>query len=103
MAFIFFMTLPGLVVLLTVAAFVDQAMLRAGRAGMLPWRGAGRQGQVASTGFELLHATLSAGKQEELKQRRTSLALRDEEGDGAPPRSRIDLDGGTAVLRIPPS
>ncbi|MFI9106660.1 DUF6191 domain-containing protein [Streptomyces fildesensis] len=31
------------------------------------------------------------------------MALRDEEGDGAPPRSRIDLDGGTAVLRIPPS
>ncbi|MFI9103801.1 DUF6191 domain-containing protein [Streptomyces fildesensis] len=27
--------------------------------------------------------------------------MRDEEGDGAPPRSRIDLDGGTAVLRIP--
>ncbi|MCZ4123915.1 hypothetical protein [Streptomyces sp. H39-S7] len=33
MAFLFFMTLPGLVVLLTVAALVDQVMLRAGMEG----------------------------------------------------------------------
>ncbi|WP_316782402.1 hypothetical protein [Streptomyces sasae] len=72
MQFVFFMTLPGLVVLLTVLAFVDQLPMRAGRAGALPWRNAGRRGQIAATGFEQLHAALS-----------------------------VDLTAGTAVIRIP--
>ncbi|WP_181387585.1 hypothetical protein [Streptomyces sp. Act143] len=42
MRFVFFMTLPGLVVLLTVPALVDQLLLRAGRSGAPPWRNAGR-------------------------------------------------------------
>lgn len=95
------MTLPGLVILLTVVAFIDQLMLRAGRAGILPWRGSGRQGQISATGFEQLHASLSPGKHSELEQRRITLLLRDEEGDGAPPRSTVDLDQGTAVILIP--
>ncbi|MGW6794972.1 DUF6191 domain-containing protein [Streptomyces chartreusis] len=52
MQFLFFMTLPGLVVLLTVPAFVDR------------------------------------------------LLMRDDEEDGAPPRSTVDLRGGTAVIRL---
>ncbi|MBD0843202.1 MULTISPECIES: DUF6191 domain-containing protein [unclassified Streptomyces] len=101
MQFVFFMTLPGLVVLLTVLAFVDQLLLRAGRAGALPWRNAARQGQVSATGFEQLHAALSPGKQHELKERQSSLVMRDDEEDGAPPRSTVDLTRGTAVIRLP--
>ena len=101
MQFVFFMTLPGLVVLLTVLAFVDQLLLRAGRAGMLPWRNSARQGQISATGFEQLHAALSPGKQNELKERQSSLVLRDDEEDGAPPRSTVDLTAGTAVIRLP--
>jgi hypothetical protein len=37
------MTLPGLVILLTALAFVDQLLLRLGQAGLLPWRNALRQ------------------------------------------------------------
>ncbi|MCG7205954.1 DUF6191 domain-containing protein [Streptomyces arenae] len=101
MQFVFFMTLPGLVVLLTVLAFADQLLLRAGRAGMLPWRNAARQGQISATGFEQLHAALSPGKQHELKERQSALVLRDDEEDGAPPRSTVDLAAGTAVVRLP--
>ncbi|MFG2954247.1 DUF6191 domain-containing protein [Streptomyces sp. NPDC048291] len=101
MPFVFFMTLPGLVLLLTVLAFVDQLLLRAGRAGVLPWRNAARQGQVSATGFEQLHAALSPGKQNELKERQSALVLRDDEEDGAPPRSAVDLAAGTAVIRLP--
>ncbi|MGW3829037.1 hypothetical protein ACWEAF_44340, partial [Streptomyces sp. NPDC005071] len=36
MEFVVLMTLPGLVILLTVLAFADQLLLRAGRAGVLP-------------------------------------------------------------------
>jgi Family of unknown function (DUF6191) len=27
--------------------------------------------------------------------------LRDDQGDGAPPRTRVDLDGGRAIVRLP--
>lgn len=102
MGFAVFVTLPGLVILLTAVAFIDQLLLRAGRAGVLPWRNAARQGQVSTTGFELLHATMSPGKQSELKERRSALLMRDDEEDGAPPhRTTVDLDSGTAVVRMP--
>ncbi|MER5951179.1 DUF6191 domain-containing protein [Streptomyces sp. NPDC001904] len=94
MGLVFFMTLPGLVVALTVIAFTDQGLRLAGR----------RKGrsQVSSTGFEQLHATFSAGKQNELKERQSALVLRDDEEDGAPPaRSRVDLASGRAVIRLP--
>ncbi|MFE7570221.1 DUF6191 domain-containing protein [Streptomyces sp. NPDC057539] len=97
-----FMTLPGLVIVLTLVAFIDQLLLRAGRAGLLPWRNSARQGQISATGFEQLHASFSPGKQNELKERQSALLLRDDEEDGAPPhRTTVDLDGGTAVIRIP--
>ncbi|PBC93558.1 hypothetical protein SAMN05446589_0016 [Streptomyces sp. OV198] len=100
MGFAVFMTLPGLVILLTLAAFADQLLLRAGRAGLLPWRNGVRQDQISATGFEQLHASLSPGKQNELKERQSALVLRDDEEDGAPPhRTTIDLEGGTAVVR----
>ena len=104
MAFLVLMTLPGLVILLTVLAFVDQLLLRVGRAGVLPWRTGGRQGQVSATGFEQLHASFSPGKQNELRERQSALMLRDDDEDGAPPhRTTVDLDGGTAVVRVPPT
>jgi hypothetical protein len=93
----FAMTLPGLVVLLVVVAFADQVLLTVRGHGLVPWR---RDTQVSSTGFDLLHAALSPGKQHELDQRRTEELVRDEEDEGAPPRSRVDLDAGVAHLRL---
>ncbi|MGR4880504.1 DUF6191 domain-containing protein [Streptomyces sp. LARHCF249] len=102
MELIVFVTLPGLVVLLTVIAFVDQLLLRVGRAGLLPWRNSVRQGQISATGFEQLHASFSPGKQNELKERQSALVMRDDEEDGAPPnRTTVDLQGGKAVVRMP--
>ncbi|MFI6287319.1 DUF6191 domain-containing protein [Streptomyces sp. NPDC051018] len=93
MEFVVFMTLPGLVILLTVIAFGDQLLRATGRGK--------RTGQVSSTGFEQLHASFSPGKQSELKERRSALLLRDDDEDGAPPnRSTVDLDGGRAVVRL---
>ncbi|MCZ0990771.1 DUF6191 domain-containing protein [Streptomyces diastatochromogenes] len=103
MGFAVFMTLPGLVILLTALAFADQLLLRAGRAGLLPWRNAARAGQISATGFEQLHGALSPGKQHELKERQSALVLRDDEEDGAPPhRSTVDPTTGIAVIRVTP-
>ena len=71
------------------------------RTRWIPWRGSGREGQVSATGFEQLHLVFAASKQHELDERRTALMLRDDQGDGAPPRTRVDLDGGLAVVRLP--
>ncbi|MFD5324818.1 DUF6191 domain-containing protein [Streptomyces sp. NPDC127092] len=95
MEFAVFVTLPGLVILLTLIAFGDQILRPTGRGR--------RGGQVSSTGFEQLHATFSQGKQNELKERQSSLVMRDDEEDGAPPhRSTVDLAGGRAVIRLTP-
>ena len=72
MQFVFFMTPPGLVIMLTLLAAVDQLLLlRAGRAGVLPWRNSARQGRISATGSEQLQAGLSLGKQNELKERQS--------------------------------
>lgn len=102
MSVVFFMTLPDLVLVLTLVAFADQLLPRAGRAGALPWRNSARQGQISATGFEQLHASLSPGKQHELRERRSALVLPDDEDDGAPPhRTTVDLENGTVVVRMP--
>lgn len=101
MAVLWAMSIPGLVCALAVLAVLDQLALRAGRARWVPWRGTGREGQISATGFEQLHAQFAAGKQHELDERGSTLMLRDEEGEGAPPRTRVDLAGGTAVVVVP--
>lgn len=102
MALVFAMTIPGLVCVLVALSFVDQLALRARRSRLVPWRGTGREGQISATGFEQLHAQFAVGKQHQLDERQSSLMLRDEEGEGAPPRTRVDLAGGVAVV-VPPT
>jgi uncharacterized protein DUF6191 len=97
MTMLFALTLPGLVVLLFVLAVVDLVLVRVRGRGIVPWR---RDRVAASTGFDLLHAALSPGKEHELDQRRTELVLREEDDDGAPPRDPVDLEHG--VVRLPP-
>ncbi len=101
MAFILFMTIPGLVLLLVALVAVDRMGLAANRRLRLPWRREESGRPVSAAGIDEMQALFYATKRYELDQRRTSLMLRDEESDGAPPRSRVDLDGGTAVIRGP--
>ncbi|MFJ3787874.1 DUF6191 domain-containing protein [Kitasatospora sp. NPDC090091] len=95
------MSIPGPACAPVAPAFVDQLALRARKSRWIPWRGTGREGQVSATGFEQLHAQFAAGKQHELDERRSTLMLRDEEGEGAPPRTRVDLAAGKAVVVRP--
>ncbi|KOV78689.1 hypothetical protein ADL03_39250 [Nocardia sp. NRRL S-836] len=90
MGFLFAMSLPALVVGLFVLAVAEKVTRR--RSGGTP---------VSAAGFGELGATFEVGIRDELEYRKEERQLRDEEGDAAPPRSRIDLDGGTAVLRLP--
>ncbi|MFJ1705296.1 DUF6191 domain-containing protein [Kitasatospora sp. NPDC088346] len=92
---------PGPVCAPVAVAFVDRPALRASRVWWVPWRGTGRGGWISATGFERLHARFAAGEQHALDRRRSTLMRRDEEGEGAPPRTRVDPAAGTAVVRPP--
>jgi hypothetical protein len=95
-------SIPGLVILLVVVAGIDRMGRSANRRFRLPWR-RGEEGRpLAASGLDELNAFFTATKRHELDQRRISLVLRDEEGDGAPPRSEVDLDAGTAIIRKDP-
>jgi hypothetical protein len=97
MGFAVALTLPGLVLVLLAVAAIDQLLLRVQGRGLMSWR---KDAQVSSTGFELLHATLSPGKADELAQRRIEEVIRDDEEDGAPPRSWVDFATGVAHIKV---
>lgn len=92
-------SIPGLVLMLIVFAAIDRMGRAANRRLRLPWRRDESGRPMAATGIDEMHAIFYAMKRHELDQRRTSLMLREEEGDGAPPRTTVDLDGGTATVR----
>ena len=72
-----------------------------GQLGVEPGDACGQSGlDLAAVGIEELDAVYLAGKRHELDQRQTMLMMRDEQGDGAPPRTETDLEGGTAVIRL---
>ena len=96
-------SVPGLVILLITVAAIDRMGLAANARFRLPWRKPEDRRPVASSGVDELQALFTPTKRYELDERRTSLILRDEEGDGAPPRTKIDLDEGTAIIRNAPS
>ena len=59
-----------------------------------------REGDKGSPQGGTLIRAFSTGKQSELEERRSAPVMRDDEEDGAPPRSTVDLRGGTAVIRL---
>ncbi|WP_031071430.1 DUF6191 domain-containing protein [Streptomyces sp. NRRL WC-3742] len=67
-------------------------------------RGRGAAGAPRGAGAmatEEMHALLYPGKRVQLEQRRIELVLRDDEHDGAPKRTGVDLDAGRVVIRRP--
>ncbi|MFE4518580.1 DUF6191 domain-containing protein [Kitasatospora sp. NPDC056783] len=86
----------GLVAVFFLAAVVRRLRTRPAATGLsTPSGGRG----VGATATEELHALLYPGKRVQLEQRRVELVLRDDEHDGAPKRTGIDLAGGRAVIR----
>jgi hypothetical protein len=92
MGLLFAMTLPALVLLLTVLGIVE--LISAKRRGR-------RGSAMSSTGFDVLQEALYPSKKHEIEQRDHEALVTEEDAEGAPPRSRIDLDNGTATIRLP--
>ncbi|AXB43400.1 DUF6191 domain-containing protein [Amycolatopsis albispora] len=102
---LFALSIPGLVCLLVLLAAVERFGRWVGDRGLLPWRrrrrAAGRA-PLTATGVDELHAFFSGSRRAELDERKSQSLLREEAGDNAPPRSRIDLERGVADLVLPP-
>lgn len=90
------------------------AMLLLGAAAALRWvytrfpktgHSTGRRTstRLAAAGVEEITAFWYGSKRDQLDHRAAQTMLRDEESEGAPPRDRIDLAAGRAVLVARPS
>jgi hypothetical protein len=82
---------------------IDRVGLWARDRGWIRWRQRqARQRRKSSAWIEELHALYYSNKRHELEQRAVEMVLRDDEHDGAPPRTGIDLDRGKATIRRHP-
>ena len=90
------MTLPALVVLLVVAGAIEVLVGRRRRAA-----GERASSHVATAGFDALGLVLAPSTKHKKEHDEYLELTRDEEGDAAPPRSRVDLDAGIARIVLP--
>ncbi|MEV0415129.1 DUF6191 domain-containing protein [Streptomyces sp. NPDC050448] len=86
-----------LFVLAALRKLVQQGQQHGWLPGRLTEREFGSRG-VGATATEELHALIYPSKLVQLEQRRIALVLRDDEQDGAPKKTGIDLDAGTARI-----
>jgi hypothetical protein len=95
------MSFPAFVCLLVLFALVESAWRWFTGLGLMPWlrRRTGRS--LSNTVFDEFTAVVNGSKTVELEQRRVELLRRDDESDGAPPRSSVDLTNGTAFIVLP--
>jgi hypothetical protein len=91
-----------LFVLAALRKVAQQAQARGRLPGRLKGNAPGTRG-VGATATEELHALLYPSKRIQLEERRIELVLRDDEHDGAPKRTGIDLDAGIARIDSPGS
>lgn len=83
-AFVFFMTIPGLLIGLTVLAAIDRLGWWVTRRSGLPWLHDGRRPAPAPA-LDELQAMFHADKRHSIEQRTLEFVRRDDEHDGAPP------------------
>jgi hypothetical protein len=89
------LTLPGVVLLLVGLAVAEQLAARLGRRGLLTHE---RRHVLSAGGLDVFSAALAPGRAVDLEEQQARHMLRDDVDDGAPPRPRLDLDGGVAHL-----
>ncbi len=94
------LTVPGLAVLLIVLAVVESTASRLRRPSPLGHR---HRPALSAAGVDVFSAALVPGRAVDLDQQRAGELMREDETDGAPPRSRVDLAAGVAHLVLPPS
>ncbi len=98
---IWLMSFPAFACLLVLFALVESAWRWFTGLGLIPWLSRRTGRSLSSIAFDEFTAVVNGNKTAELEQRRVELLRRDDESDGAPPRSSIDLAKGTAFILLP--
>ncbi|MFF8942269.1 DUF6191 domain-containing protein [Streptomyces sp. NPDC014864] len=94
--------LPALAFLLFVCGAGELMMRRFKRRSVLH-RGRGPEHRpLTGSAFNEFDLVFNGNKSIETEQQQREANRRDDQGDGAPPHTRIDLAGGTARIVIPP-
>jgi hypothetical protein len=94
--------LPALALLLFVCCAAELAMRRfKGRSVMGSRRGPAKR-PLTGSAFDEFVLVFNGNKSIEIEQQQQAEVRRDEEGDGAPPRTRIDLATGRARIVLLP-
>jgi hypothetical protein len=97
-AVVFFMTIPGLAVILVALAALDRlGWWLHGRSG-LPWYRDGHRPAPAA-GLDQFQAVFHSSKRHVIERRRAELMLRDEGHDGAPPHTSAGPGRQPMVIR----
>ncbi|MFK8849243.1 DUF6191 domain-containing protein [Streptomyces sp. Ac-502] len=98
---VWLMSFPAFACLLALFALVESGWRWLTGLGLIPWLRRRSGPSLSSIAFDEFTAVVNGNKTAELEQRRVELLRRDDESDGAPPCSRIDLTGGTAFIVVP--
>ncbi|MET9452273.1 DUF6191 domain-containing protein [Streptomyces cinerochromogenes] len=94
--------LPALAFLLFVCGAAELMMRRFRRRSVLR-RGRGPEHRpLTGSAFNEFDLVFNGNKSIEIEQRQQEANRRDDQDDGAPPNTRIDLAGGTARIVLPP-
>lgn len=92
--------IPVLALLLFVCCGTELVLRRFFKRSILFRRSDARRPMTGSA-FDEFNLIFNANKLVEIEHQQQQELLRDEEGDGAPPRSHIDLTTGTAHIVLP--
>ncbi|MFE9774065.1 DUF6191 domain-containing protein [Streptomyces sp. NPDC005931] len=93
--------LPGLALLLFICCGSELVLRRFFKRTILFRRGGSSRRPLTGSAFDEFNLIFNGNKLVEIKQQQRQELQRDEQGDGAPPRTRIDLTNGTALVVLP--
>ncbi|MEV0537680.1 DUF6191 domain-containing protein [Kitasatospora sp. NPDC050463] len=99
----FAVSFPGLAVLVIAFVGLETLFRRFTAFSFVPERLRRRREarSLSNVAFDVFTTSVNGNKEYELDERAAATMLRDEESDGAPPRSAIDLSAGKAVIVLP--
>ncbi|WP_423834071.1 DUF6191 domain-containing protein [Streptomyces manipurensis] len=93
--------LPGLALLLFICCGTELVLRRFFKGRTILTRRSNARRPLTGHAFDEFNVIFNANKLVEVEQQQLQEVLRDDEGDGAPPRTRIDLDKGIASIVMP--
>ncbi|HEX5407229.1 MAG TPA: DUF6191 domain-containing protein [Pseudonocardiaceae bacterium] len=102
MGALFALSFPGLAVLLVALVALERLGLWFAGHSWVPWRR--RTGMpVSAAALDVFSGITEPGQRIDRDELHAKMLMRDDDEEGAPPLTRVDLDAGTVWLRPPGS